>query len=545
VNCQLKKDLAVRDNKLAPRACGASAPPSTTPIHLTMSLCLLILAACLNPEVREVPAHDVLASVRTAMGADALEAMAGGVHVSGSCHEHGVDGTFDFLFNRRGAFKHGVRSRIGEQVAFDGETGWASDSSGLVRRTSFSARASSQGWLWVQSGRWLAADSPFLITRREGLVDDGASIALHLVHRDAPWEATLYVDSDSHLPRRLVRQRPAGERVYSFDDWKGDLGFQYPHRVMVKNVAGDISTFEADEVAKAPSFFRDPFEAIFRRPTDAVFDGAKPSRVEARRMSTGHIVVHPTVGGKDLGWFILDSGAGAMCIDPGVADELGLEAFGEVSVVGTGGATPGRFRSGAILELGPLRMPDISWLELDTSFLEPFFGVPVAGVIGYEFFARAVVSLDLVAGQVEVHDPDQFKLDGEWQPLLLDDRIPCVQASFEGDRQDWFRLDTGSNDTVTFHAPTVERLELLEGRKTYAAAHSGVGGTGHARRGRLDWFELSGVRMEDIDVSFSTSARSALATPFTAGNLGGGTLEAFKLVLDYGGERIAFLRRPE
>ncbi|MFT7480963.1 MAG: hypothetical protein ACI80N_004280, partial [Gammaproteobacteria bacterium] len=414
-----------------------------------MNLTFLLLAACASPDVHEIPADDVLVSIRAAVGSEALNASLGSVLISGASHEHGIDGAFEFLFDPRGSFRHGVQSRLGELVAFDGETGWAQDTHGFARRMSFSGKASSQGWLWVQSGHWLDVPSPFEITRLEGLVDDSEAIALRLSHRKAPWEATLFVDPVSHLPFKLVRQRTGGERVYLFTDWRPALGFQYPRQVTVKNVSGDISTFEAKQVGKAPSYLRDPFRPVFHRPDDARFDANKPSEVEARRVRTGHLLVHPRVGGKDVGWFILDSGAGAMCIDPGVADQLELESFGEISVVGAGGATSGRFRAGAALELGPVSMPEIPWLELDTSFLEPVFGVPIAGIIGYEFFARTLVSIDLTAGEVHLHDPSQFELGGEWQSLLLDDRIPCVEAAFEGDHRDWFRLDTGSNDTVT------------------------------------------------------------------------------------------------
>ena len=62
-----------------------------------------------------------------------------------------------------------------------------------------------------------------------------------------------------------------------------------------------------------------------------------------------------------------------------------------------------------------------------------------------------------------------------------------------------FKIDTGAGGgTIAVHAPTVERLGLLEGRETSAAMSGGVGGMGAVRAGKLDTLDFAGRRFERL-----------------------------------------------
>jgi len=142
-----------------------------------------------------------------------------------------------------------------------------------------------------------------------------------------------------------------------------------------------------------------------------------------------------------------------------------------------GGKEAAAFRQGRLFELGPLRFENPMYVELDLSFLAGIFDEEIVGIVGYDVFARSVVELDPATGEASLHDPATYTLKGgEWRELLLDGRVPAVQASFEG-HTGLFRLDTGANGTVTFHGPTVARLDLLAGRELGSGSAGGVGGS--------------------------------------------------------------------
>jgi predicted aspartyl protease len=240
--------------------------------------------------------------------------------------------------------------------------------------------------------------------------------------------------------------------------------------------------------------------------------------------------------------FIFDTGAGAMTIDPAVADELGMPELGEVLAVGVGGKTTASFRRGTRFQLGPLALEDPVYIELDLAFLAPLFGRKVAGIVGYDVLARCVAEVETRTPYVALHDPARFQLAGaSWQEVIVTENTPSVRARFEGDHEGLFRIDTGADGTLSFHAPAVRELALLDGRTVTSSASGGVGGTSEAKNGRLEWFELAGHRFEKKMVQFSLAEHGAFADRYTLGNIGQEFLAPFRMVLDYPGGRIAFV----
>jgi hypothetical protein len=250
------------------------------------------------------------------------------------------------------------------------------------------------------------------------------------------------------------------------------------------------------------------------------------------------------VNGKDVGWFILDSGAGALCIDPKVAEELSLERIGEIPVVGIGGLVMSPVRRSSTFSVGQVTLQRPVFVTLDLAMIGQAFGVKLAGICGYDLLARSVLEIDASAGLVSVYAPAVSpSQSATWTKILLDGKHPIVEAKFEGDRKGWFRLDTGANNSVTFHSEWVRRLDLLKGRETRPDALGGIGGISEARSGIIDWFELGGHKFDKPTVSFSLDDDGPLADPYTVGNIGQVFLRPFRILFDYANERIAFIRK--
>jgi hypothetical protein len=198
------------------------------------------------------------------------------------------------------------------------------------------------------------------------------------------------------------------------------------------------------------------------------------------------------------------------------------------------------------LTLGRATIDKPAMIVMNFAFLDMPMGEQIAGIIGYGMIHRTVAEIDMEAPAISLYDPaayDSSKVT--WSRLAIDSRVACVEAEFEG-HKGWFHLDTGAGaSTVQLHAPAVERLKLLEHRTTIPSASSGVGGFTPVREGYLDWFEIGGHRMEKVPATFALKAKGAFATPYTLGNVGGGLVKPFKLVMDYQHERIAFVPREQ
>jgi hypothetical protein len=179
---------------------------------------------------------------------------------------------------------------------------------------------------------------------------------------------------------------------------------------------------------------------------------------------------------------------------------------------------------------------------LDLARIGKYLGVKMAGIVGYDYFRRTIVGIDLDAASVEVYNPVQFQLaKGSWTPMKFSSGNPAVEASLEGDRTAWFRLDTGANGTVSFHSPFVEKEQLLNGRQTVASGSMGVGGMSQSRTGVIDWFELAGHRFEKPSATFSQAKQGAFTDTYLAGNIGQEFMKPFKVLFDFGGSRVALV----
>jgi hypothetical protein len=275
----------------------------------------------------------------------------------------------------------------------------------------------------------------------------------------------------------------------------------------------------------------------------ATFDAAKPARLLVRRVATGHLLVQPVVNGIQAGWFIFDTGAGICVVSTPHAEELQLEAVGELDANGIGGGAKAEFYRAATFELGPLALRDHPLMVTDLSFLKAHLGEEIVGVVGFGVLSQCVAEIDPVEERISIFDPAAYVLaDCDWTPVDLADRIPALEARFEG-HAGLFHIDTGANTGVSFSANAVTRWKLLEGREVQDAKLGGVGGFLAAKRGKLAWFEIGGLRQEQVSATFPLEGKGVLGGHRIDGSLGAEVLRPFVLVTDYARERIALRAR--
>jgi len=289
----------------------------------------------------------------------------------------------------------------------------------------------------------------------------------------------------------------------------------------------------------------DPSEEQVLAPGTVSFDASIPSALEVKRALTGHLLVRPKLNGKDAGWFIFDTGAGICCVSPTKVEELGLKEAGSIDSVGVGGGQNSKLVRADSMSVGPATFSDHVLMVTDLAFLKQHLGEEISGVIGYGVFSMCIVEMDLKEARIGIHNPEEHALaDLPWEELIVVDRIPAVHARFEG-HEGVFRLDTGANGTVTFHQPAVKKWELLNDREVKDAKLGGVGGFVAAKEGNLAWFEIGGVRTENVSARFALEAKGTFAEEKKDGNIGVELLKPFTLYFDYENGRMAFVPRAD
>lgn len=488
-------------------------------------------------------AAEVLTKVREAVGYARVAAHPAGIQATGKANFAGTEAQYSLLFAGDASSIQSLVGPITTVAAVDGESVWITDIGGETRAVSGADRENNLLGLSMLSYSYLGEWSPLDFTLDEGESGE-QEVALEFQVRGGRVSGTLLVSRAKWLPMKWTYTLGAATSKVELGDYREFDGLKLPGKMVTKTASGMETRSSITSIAEAPTFVRSPYEMVGGVPADTHFDASVSPVLDVVKSPTGHILVHPLVNGKDVGWFIFDTGAGANVISTPVIGELGLEAFGEVSAKGVGGDSSAVFCRPATLSLGPVTIEEPLMVGIDLSFLEQHMGRKIAGLVGYNLLARVTAKVDMVTPAIEIHDPARFDDAGvRWEDLVIDQRLPHVRAKFEG-HEGLFRLDTGvGSGTVSMHEPAVRELKLLEGRETKEGKAGGVGGFVAVRSGELAWIEIAGKRMEKMEADFATEAKGAFADPWALGNIGGGLLRSWVLVMDYTKGRIGFIER--
>jgi hypothetical protein len=508
---------------------------------LSLLLQLLLLQAPAEPRT----ADEVMQRVRLATQYSKEKIPDTGLQLTGKGSFAGMPAQYNLLFNKAGHFVQTSSARITTGSGYDGTHAWVKDLGGEHRiqelsdsnRTILSGLFTTGLWLDPQSGMTysLAKEQP-----KEG------SYTLNFIHTPTAMTGTIMIDTKTWLP---LESSMLAEGRKGTTKWTGIVEFNgmiFPKTFELFSAGDSVETFTVEKISAAPTFVRNPYTPLITPPADVTFDNKLPADLEVKRAKTGHLLVKPKINGKDVGWFIFDSGAGATVLDNGLIKELGLEQFGTLPAIGVGGAVKTTFSQPDSITLGRATFLKPISIGLDLDFLSAPMGAKIAGVIGYGVFHRCIVEMDMEKNTIALYDPkdfDQTHPKMNWQKLYQTARVACVEAEFEG-HKGIFKLDTGAaGSTVAIHAPIVEKFKLLEGRETHDTLTGGVGGNVTAKTGKLKYFELGGHRTNDIEVIFATTTKGAFNSADTLGNIGGDLLKPFKIVFDYQNKRIALVKR--
>jgi hypothetical protein len=505
----------------------------------------LFVAACFisaQPQSDALTTESVLAKVRTALNVGEFRSDHPGLKASGKIQRYGTTADAELVLDGRGRFRTQSSGPLGEVHAFDGSDLFATDWSGATRHLQLQDRDMSLMSAWLTTQFWAAKPDLFSIAV---VADQGTDkeAVISLQRKDGLFKVNVTIDRSTWLPTKAAGTLRDNVHSFTFDQFEGP-GFKLA-RHWTRSARGATTEARYDSVEKTKVS-----ESEFRMPVHgapgAKFDPEKSGVLIVKKTPTGHLLVKPLLAGEDFGWFIFDTGAGYTCFDKALVEKLKMTQIGEVPV---GGAVASGSNSpivrGPDLRLGPITLEKPLGVALDLRLIGAAMGEKISGIVGYPLLQSAVVEIDCATPAITIHNPPKFTLppEGQWQKLIIDNLHPMVEARYEGDRSGWFLMDTGMADSVVFYTPTVRKYKLLEGRKTGITLQGGVGGMAAAKTGTIEWFELGGHKFENLKVSFAQAAKGAFASEYADGNLGQAVFMPFRLVFDFGNERLAFLKK--
>lgn len=264
---------------------------------------------------------------------------------------------------------------------------------------------------------------------------------------------------------------------------------------------------------------------------------------------TRHILIRVKINNSGPLWFIFDTGDKVAIVDLGRAKSLGLNLHGEVNVGGAGAGTVkgSTVQDASVSVIGAEEIPQPVIMAIPLDGLKPRFGHDIDGIIGADFIKQFVVEIDYSNRVLRLHEKSRFVYSGSGEilpltfihggyPIIDADVIVNGRPPIKGR----FVLDFGSGGSLALHRPFVEQQSLpTPSQKTIRAfGGGGVGGKVTGRNGRIEALKFGRFQIDGPLTLFSTDTSGAFATSEIQGNIGALILSKFRVLLDYGRERI-------
>jgi len=202
------------------------------------------------------------------------------------------------------------------------------------------------------------------------------------------------------------------------------------------------------------------------------------------KMIRDMIIIQLNINNKGPFNFILDTGVGLMLItDPKLIDSLNIIKHTlKIQGIGDGDAFEAYVTAPLDVQIPGLKSYDVASavLKSDHFGLSNYAGIPIHGLLGYEFFNNLAVKINYNDSTLSVSRPKDLKLfsKGARIPMSVEDRKPYIKAKVtfpDGTKtDDKLILDLGAG-----HALSLENIIQKHGLPAnFIAANLGVGLTG-------------------------------------------------------------------
>ncbi|MEB0263849.1 MULTISPECIES: aspartyl protease family protein [unclassified Mucilaginibacter] len=255
------------------------------------------------------------------------------------------------------------------------------------------------------------------------------------------------------------------------------------------------------------------------------------------------MIVKVKINNKGPFNFILDTGVGLMIItEPKLVDSIGLASKRTIKLAGLGEGDAFEAYVTPALNVGipGLVSDNVSAAILKTDYfnLSGYVGMPIHGLLGYEFFNSLAVKINFTDTTMNVCRPKNLKPFKKSQkiPISIEDKKPYMQTNVsfpDGTKAvNKFVIDLGAG-----HPLSIENMVQKHGLpKKAIQANLGVGLNGPITGylSRVKEIDMAGYKIKNIITSFPDKdyVQRTVSVP-RDGNLGIGILKRFNLAFDY------------
>lgn len=261
------------------------------------------------------------------------------------------------------------------------------------------------------------------------------------------------------------------------------------------------------------------------------------------RLVRNMIIIKLKINDKGPFNFILDTGVGLMIItEPELIDSINLTSKRTIKIPGMGQGEDDEAYISSVLKIDipGLESHDITAaiLKEDHFNLSNYAGMPIHGLLGYEFFADVAVKINFSDSTLSVCRPRDLRpfRKGNKISMSIEERKPYIQARItypNGKKTDSkLVIDIGAG-----HPVSIENMIKNNGLPAkYIPANLGVGLNGPIVGfiSRVSEVDIGRFKIKDVITSFPDDTRLQIKPSVPRdGNLGIGILKKFQVIFDY------------
>lgn len=231
---------------------------------------------------------------------------------------------------------------------------------------------------------------------------------------------------------------------------------------------------------------------------------------------------------------------------------MGLDYARRINLLGADGSEEIMASVSAVnhLDLGPIEGIAQSLLVLEEDFfeLESVTGIPIYGIIGYEFFKFNPVKIKYDQERIFFYRTDALK----WGPLFysklplhIEQNKPYLHARVKQQNgtilEGRLLIDTGANHGLLLNQETSEEIALPD-KHLETELGQGLGGILYGAISRVDWVKIKNLRHSQVLTSYpdETAYSYLIKESGRMGSIGSEILGRMHIVLDYPRNRFLF-----
>ena len=289
------------------------------------------------------------------------------------------------------------------------------------------------------------------------------------------------------------------------------------------------------------------------------FFGNNNKEVSFRFQLINNLIVIPVEVNGNATSFILDTGVDKTIVfNIAKNDSIGLKNIKRIKLQGLGDGQP---VEALLSKNNAMRIKnfsstneDVYVILSDTFDVSGRMGVTIHGVIGYQIFKDAIVSVNYVTKKITLYNPKTYRYKKcrkcQTFPIQFYRNKPYIDAKVQldtlSDQQTDVKLliDTGGSSALWLFEKSKKEIQTPTNHFR-AILGQGLSGTIYGNKSRIKGIDIGTFHIKNPTVSFLDSTSTYYARQFTArnGSIGGNILKRFKLWIDYTNKKITFKKK--